>query len=277
LYAFARNERFAYPEEDAMAAPSAHPGLRWRQIGGLLAIVLPMVVIIGVAIYIGNNPQKGFVFTERWSALTAFFALVLVGWLADFLIRAVIPGDPDEELAAATDKVKALEAVSARSSAKAGEQNQRSEAAGMPSPTPGGRRKGKLASRAAQVREALAPAAPVQDAPPVTAPDATSGPADESDRAAVAAGEAVANLSVANVRFRRAGLKSLLVGTDGRVSTSKVQAILWTFAVLYVLTMLLIAGRVLLKARECGGAGQPACNQPPSWRPEGRVRQCRAA
>jgi hypothetical protein len=246
-----------------MAAPSARPGLHWRQIGGLLAVVLPIVVIIGVAIYVGNNPQKGFVFTERWSALTAFFALVLVGWLADFLIRAVIPGDPDAELAAATDKVKALAAAAANSSATAGEQTRRPEAAGTSSLAPRGRAKGKLASRAARVSKVLAPVARVGDASGVTAPDATSGAADESDRAAVAAGEAVADLSVANVRFRRAGLKSLLVGADGRVSTSKVQAILWTFAVLYVLTLLLVAGRILLEARNCGAAGQPACDQPP--------------
>jgi hypothetical protein len=229
----------------------------------LLAVVLPIVVIIGVAIYVANNPQKGFVFTERWSALTALFALVLVGWLADFLIRAVIPGNPDAELAAATDKMKAFEAAAASSSAKAGEQTRRSEAPGTPSAAPRGRSKVKLASSAARVRKALAPAAPVGDAPAATAPDVTSDAADESDRAAVAAGKAVADLSVANVRFRRAGLKSLLVGTDGRVSTSKVQAILWTFAVLYVLTLLLVAGRVLLEARNCGAAGQPACDQPP--------------
>ncbi len=42
---------------------------------------------------------------------------------------------------------------------------------------------------------------------------------------------------------RRRGLGGLVIGTDGRASTSKVQAVLWTFAVFFAITFLLIWGR----------------------------------
>jgi hypothetical protein len=48
----------------------------------------------------------------------------------------------------------------------------------------------------------------------------------------------------ASVRARRMGLKSLIVGADGRVSTSKVQAVLWTYAVLFAFSYMLVIGRV---------------------------------
>lgn len=42
---------------------------------------------------------------------------------------------------------------------------------------------------------------------------------------------------------RRNGLKALVMGSDGRASTSKVQVVLWTFAVLYAFAFLLLWGR----------------------------------
>jgi hypothetical protein len=45
------------------------------------------------------------------------------------------------------------------------------------------------------------------------------------------------------VRLRRRGLKGLVIGSDGRASTSKLQALLWTFAIFYALTFLLLWGR----------------------------------
>jgi hypothetical protein len=68
-------------------------------------------------------------------------------------------------------------------------------------------------------------------------------------------------------RSRRRGIKSLVIGVDARASTSKLQAVLWTGAVLYVLTMLLLAGRVLATASDCvppGGDANAAtvCSQP---------------
>jgi hypothetical protein len=60
-------------------------------------------------------------------------------------------------------------------------------------------------------------------------------------QAATLAVSAAAHRTAAVVRARRAGLKSLVVGADGRGSTSKVQAVLWTYAVLLVfLTMLFL-------------------------------------
>lgn len=42
---------------------------------------------------------------------------------------------------------------------------------------------------------------------------------------------------------RRRGVKALVIGVDGRASTSKLQAMLWTFALLYAFTFLLVWGR----------------------------------
>lgn len=57
--------------------------------------------------------------------------------------------------------------------------------------------------------------------------------------------------------FRRRGVKALVIGADGRASTSKLQVLLWTFAVLYALTFLLIWGRSV----GCGGEerSDPVC------------------
>lgn len=45
------------------------------------------------------------------------------------------------------------------------------------------------------------------------------------------------------VSKRRRGVKTLVIGSDGRASTSKVQAVLWTFAVLFAFLFLLVWGR----------------------------------
>lgn len=52
------------------------------------------------------------------------------------------------------------------------------------------------------------------------------------------------------VKKRRRGVKALVIGTDGRASTSKLQALLWTFAVLFAFIFLLAWGRSL----GCGDA-----------------------
>lgn len=57
---------------------------------------------------------------------------------------------------------------------------------------------------------------------------------------------------------RRRGIKGLFIGTDGRASTSKVQAGLWTLAVLYAFVFLLLWGR----STRCGDADvrdRPRC------------------
>jgi hypothetical protein len=63
---------------------------------------------------------------------------------------------------------------------------------------------------------------------------------DAARENAVAAASAVA---AATVRARRAGLKSLIIGADGRASTSKAGALVWTYAVLFVLAYMLVVGR----------------------------------
>jgi hypothetical protein len=49
----------------------------------------------------------------------------------------------------------------------------------------------------------------------------------------------------AQLRRRRRGVKALVIGSDGRASTSKVQVVLWTFAIFYALVFLLLWGRSL--------------------------------
>lgn len=45
------------------------------------------------------------------------------------------------------------------------------------------------------------------------------------------------------VRRRRSGIKALVMGADGRTSTSKLQVVLWTFAVFYAFAFLMVWGR----------------------------------
>jgi hypothetical protein len=45
--------------------------------------------------------------------------------------------------------------------------------------------------------------------------------------------------------WRRRGLNALVIGTDGRASTSKVQAVLWTLAVFFAIAFMLAWGRSL--------------------------------
>jgi len=54
-----------------------------------------------------------------------------------------------------------------------------------------------------------------------------------------------------NVSKRRRGVKALVMGADGRASTSKVQAVLWTFSVFFAFVFLLVWGRNV----GCGRAG----------------------
>lgn len=65
-----------------------------------------------------------------------------------------------------------------------------------------------------------------------------------------------------NVAERRRGVKALVMGADGRASTSKLQAVLWTFAVFYAFIFLLVWGRSF----GCGADGLSqldvaACNR----------------
>jgi hypothetical protein len=65
---------------------------------------------------------------------------------------------------------------------------------------------------------------------------------------------AAAEYTSALVRARRAGLKSLVVGADGRASTSKIQAVLWTYAVLFALLYMVVLGRTMFGSSGGGGA-----------------------
>ena len=64
-----------------------------------------------------------------------------------------------------------------------------------------------------------------------------------------------ANASAA--QRRRRGLGGLVIGTDGRASTSKVQAVLWTFAVFFAIGFLLVWGR----STGCDDAARGECRE----------------
>ncbi|HEY3006556.1 MAG TPA: IPT/TIG domain-containing protein [Micromonosporaceae bacterium] len=66
---------------------------------------------------------------------------------------------------------------------------------------------------------------------------------------------AAAEYASALVRARRAGLKSLVVGADGRASTSKIQAVMWTYGILYTLLYMVVLGRTLFGTAETRGVG----------------------
>jgi hypothetical protein len=56
---------------------------------------------------------------------------------------------------------------------------------------------------------------------------------------------------------RRRGLGGLVIGTDGRASTSKVQAVLWTFAVFFAIGFMLVWGR----STGCDDATRGECRE----------------
>ena len=62
-------------------------------------------------------------------------------------------------------------------------------------------------------------------------------------------------------QWRRRGLKGLVVGADGRASTSKAQATLWTFLTLFAALYLLMLGRT----PNCGGAYNGEGGKPLFW------------
>jgi IPT/TIG domain len=62
------------------------------------------------------------------------------------------------------------------------------------------------------------------------------------------------------VQFRRRGVKALVIGADGRASTSKLQAVMWTLAVLFAFVFLLVWGR----STSCGDSNKkmgPRCTE----------------
>lgn len=96
------------------------------------------------------------------------------------------------------------------------------------------------------------------------AADVAAGAATARTTAAANPGDTTvaADAATKSTAERRLGMKALVIGADGRASTSKLQAVLWTGAVLYALTFLLLAGRVLIAPSHCGGASEPACVTP---------------
>jgi hypothetical protein len=69
---------------------------------------------------------------------------------------------------------------------------------------------------------------------------ATDASAQQAAKQAVAASTATASVAV---RTRRVGIKSLVIGADGRASTSKVGAAVWTYAILFAFAYMLVLGQ----------------------------------
>ena len=57
------------------------------------------------------------------------------------------------------------------------------------------------------------------------------------------------------LKRRRSGLGALVIGSDGRASTSKLQAVLWTFAVFFAIVFMMLWGR----SAGCGMSTGPRC------------------
>ncbi len=64
------------------------------------------------------------------------------------------------------------------------------------------------------------------------------------------------------VQQRQRGVKGLVVGTDLRVSTSKLQAALWTGTVLYAFIFFLLLGHELISPFGCGDHHPKKCSPP---------------
>jgi hypothetical protein len=60
---------------------------------------------------------------------------------------------------------------------------------------------------------------------------------------------------------RQRGVKALVIGADGRASTSKLQVLMWTLAVLYAFTFLLLWGRSVGCDQDVTGTRKAACEQ----------------
>ena len=61
------------------------------------------------------------------------------------------------------------------------------------------------------------------------------------------------------VEFRRSGLKGLVVGADGRASTSQVQVVIWSVALAFGLLLLLLVGRTPNCPWAAAGAHRGSC------------------
>jgi hypothetical protein len=170
----------------------------WQKFGIALAVT-PIVVVVAS---LTTRPEHGFAFTPRWSAVFAFWLLLVLTLVFDWVIRH--NNGTAQELS-----VKSEMAVA---------NTERSVAI----------------KRAEEARK--------EGVDPVN---------DESAREA---GKLAINAefaaSAAIVLTRRQGLKSLLVGQDGRASTSKIQAALWTYAILFTFIYVMAIGKAPIRGSE---------------------------
>jgi hypothetical protein len=190
----------------------------------LLAVVLvgwPALAAVYLA-SIGN----GLALTPRWSAALAVWLVCSVTVVLHVLVRGQFDAEADEALADAGRNADDQRRV-------AGALDDIGRAAS-----------GATASGATMSAATAAAPNPVT-ANLVAAQPAANPAADAASHAATAAVSAAANRTAAAVRARRSGLKSLVIGTDGRASTSKLQAVMWTYALLLVFFYMLFLNRTL--------------------------------
>jgi len=190
------------------------------------------VVLVGwpalAAVYLAST-GNGLALTPRWSAALAVWLVCSITVVLHMLVRSQFDAEADKALADAGRNAD----------------DQRRVASALDD-----------IGRAAAATT-VAATNPVAAANQVAAQPPASPTADAASYAATAAVSAAANRTAAAVRARRSGLKSLVIGADGRASTSKLQAVMWTYALLLVFFYMLFLNRTLWH-----GAATPALPSP---------------
>jgi hypothetical protein len=189
---------------------------------GVLLVGWPVLA----AAYLASTGD-GLTLTPRWSAALAVWLVCSLTLLLHALVRSQFGADADDALADASRNADDQRRVASRL-----DELRRAAPAGTDAADP----------------QAAQPANPDADAAAAAA-----------NHAATAAVSAAANRTAAAVRARRAGLKSLVIGADGRASTSKLQAVMWTYALLLVFFYMLFLNRTLWH-----GAATPTLPSPSS-------------
>ncbi len=192
---------------------------------GLALVGWPAVAVVYLL-----SAGKGLALTPRWSVALAAWLVCSITVVLHLLVRGQFDASADAALADAGKK-----AADQRRVAAALDDISRTEPAAA------------VAAATAPAATAAIEMAATDVATGYAAVDPTARQpaAGVASQAAAEAVSAAANRTAAAVRARQAGLKSLVIGADGRASTSKLQAVMWTYALLLVLLYMLVLNRTL--------------------------------
>jgi hypothetical protein len=216
-----------------------------RRAGWVLRVTLGVVLIAATwAAWLLWRPQYAFKFTERWAVAFALLALVVIDVVIDALVRIfrrnpdgtrVDTGKPVKRMPAKGQRIHDVD--EAKKTAALTPQTTAPATTVSTTNTPG--TAGFLGSLMTALQALGRPARPAGFVHPITTAPATtpvSTTPATPEASKVAADQPPNDL----VWHRRDGIKGLVVGLDGRTSTSKVQFVLWTVAVLFTLSYLLV-------------------------------------